>query len=325
MPVSTANIVAEMMAGTPADSEAKHAVNMFLVPKDGEVDFDHLLKFLRPRKETTCIATGVACGPQGISIGLDRSRMQPGGWGTCAVVGLGRNLAGHFYGAEIDGHDTVVRFGSAPVKGMEAHVGTRTTANFVREIRDRDDEDGRHHRGSDVWGETGEWHIPDVLYLFHGPYHGNVTTLGGKPYVHLRALSDQDDGAHLYNTLRDRIVPTTQLGQVHPDWFKPTEGMRVVLALLHSQLCKRVDLYGFSRDGKGHYFQGASDNGNLAGNAMVWKHCMALEYFAYRLAQANGLLSSAPRVGGIHHKWAPMPAVVVKPAKGLSGCVLNKW
>ncbi|KAK9808629.1 hypothetical protein WJX72_000855 [[Myrmecia] bisecta] len=46
---------------------------------------------------------------------------------TCAVVGSSGYMLSFDHGKEIDAHDMVMRFNSAPTKGFEKHVGSKTT------------------------------------------------------------------------------------------------------------------------------------------------------------------------------------------------------
>ena len=51
---------------------------------------------------------------------------RPARLGTCAVVGSSASLLARRYGAEIDAHTVVVRVNTAPTKGFEELVGSRT-------------------------------------------------------------------------------------------------------------------------------------------------------------------------------------------------------
>ena len=48
-------------------------------------------------------------------------------FGTCAVVGSSGIVLNYDHGSDIDEHDMVLRFNSAPTRGFEKHVGSKTT------------------------------------------------------------------------------------------------------------------------------------------------------------------------------------------------------
>eukprot|EP00976_Prorocentrum_cordatum_P026175 531066-Prorocentrum_minimum.AAC.1 len=50
---------------------------------------------------------------------------------SCAVVGSSGILLLYDRGSEIDGHDAVFRFNSAPTHGFEPKVGSRTTIRLT--------------------------------------------------------------------------------------------------------------------------------------------------------------------------------------------------
>ncbi|XP_061418467.1 beta-galactoside alpha-2,6-sialyltransferase 1-like isoform X1 [Lethenteron reissneri] len=59
------------------------------------------------------------------------ARQLAGKWQRCAVVMNAGSLLRAQLGAEIDGHDAVMRFNSAPTAGYEIHVGTKTSIRLV--------------------------------------------------------------------------------------------------------------------------------------------------------------------------------------------------
>jgi len=113
--------------------------------------------------------------------------------GSCAVVGLSRRLVGSCLGRAIDAHDTVFRFGGAPVKGWEVDVGTRKSIQLVRRPSGSKCKDIDH----DVWfkgSNTGfssasaaDTRRPESFYLMLGesadkcPERERISSFKGTP------------------------------------------------------------------------------------------------------------------------------------------------
>ncbi|XP_069492993.1 beta-galactoside alpha-2,6-sialyltransferase 2 isoform X2 [Ambystoma mexicanum] len=59
------------------------------------------------------------------------NKLYPKGFGTCAVVMSAGAILNSSLGEEIDAHDAVLRFNSAPTRGYENDVGNKTTIRIV--------------------------------------------------------------------------------------------------------------------------------------------------------------------------------------------------
>eukprot|EP00899_Mesostigma_viride_P025381 jgi/Mesvir1/6027/Mv00771-RA.1 len=239
-----------------------------------------------------CEETRVACSDEAREhLGLD---LREGGLGTCAVVGLGRNLLEQKLGPEIDAHDTVVRFGNVPMEGYEKWVGHRTDVTFLREP-------ARFFKGkpgTDRWGGNLRYPVTK-FYLSQKAEFKSPTLFHGKPYMNEKALSREGVRhadlvyAKLEKYAKLRAPDAIELFAGQGAHLKPTEGMKMVFTLLHSRLCTRIDLYGFSRDGLGHYFGDAMGVNPITGRdsrgGMLYYHVAGLEHWVYEIAMANGL------------------------------------
>eukprot|EP00959_Pyramimonas_sp_CCMP1952_P263929 5519285-Pyramimonas_sp.AAC.1 len=131
---------------------------------------------------------------------------------TCAIVGSSGILLNYEDGAEIDEHDMVFRFNSAPTKGYEKHVGKKTTFRITN---------------TQNWG-------------FHESEKENLV-------IHFRAASSvkglfwnghQKTPWRLYAFDPD-VVEYIAFGLD----FMATSGLYGILLAMHR--CARVDLYGF--------------------------------------------------------------------------------
>uniref|UniRef100_A0A061RJZ9 beta-galactoside alpha-(2,6)-sialyltransferase n=1 Tax=Tetraselmis sp. GSL018 TaxID=582737 RepID=A0A061RJZ9_9CHLO len=131
---------------------------------------------------------------------------------SCAVVGSSGIVLNYENGEEIDRHDLVFRFNSAPTKGYEKHVGSKTTHRITN---------------TQNWG-------------FHEDSRENIL-------VHFRAKSAIRG---LYWNQRQRRK--LKIFAFDPEFveymafsldFLATSGLYGIVAAMHR--CAKVDLYGF--------------------------------------------------------------------------------
>ncbi|XP_077865860.1 beta-galactoside alpha-2,6-sialyltransferase 2-like, partial [Saccoglossus kowalevskii] len=83
----------------------------------------------------------------------------------CAVVSSSIFMRGSSFGKEIDSHDAVVRFNSAPTDGFEKDVGEKTTFRIINgDVCFSDYADG----------SDSMFHNTTLLMWWTGPYNGNL-------------------------------------------------------------------------------------------------------------------------------------------------------
>eukprot|EP00971_Amphidinium_carterae_P063835 1263638-Amphidinium_carterae.1 len=70
----------------------------------------------------------------------DKSQVQGGRLGRCAVVGSGNAMLGSGYGEEVDAHDTVVRVNRLPTESFFGDFGQRTSILFGGKYLERQSE-----------------------------------------------------------------------------------------------------------------------------------------------------------------------------------------
>ncbi|GAQ78900.1 sialyltransferase family protein [Klebsormidium nitens] len=199
--------------------------------------------------------------------------LKEGVFGSCAVVAVSHNLLGKGRGPEIDAHDTVFRF-NAPQEGFRKDVGARSTILYWKGR-------GREHAYGQE-GQTAEW-----FYMFREYPKAKffkLATAGEQRKLKFRRKQalwtsglPWEVGHQIYEPLR-KLDPLVKM----------SNGFEIVLGVISSGLCSRVDLYGFSAQGNGKYFVDVESK-NL-GAQMLFKHVAGLEHWVYREAMARGML-----------------------------------
>jgi len=171
---------------------------------------------------------------------------------TCAVVGNGGGLLGMEAGAEIDGHDIVIRFNGGPVRGFERFVGRKTTYRLTNTD---------HFAFSDIGDETILQHVTNT--------NGSATTTKYAKAV-LKRKKDGTFGQDQKDFTLFRIL--------NPDFHylvmelftygAPSNGFYGTV--LAGELCAAVTLYGFQKVWKGtkmpyHYYNDVEPNDSQFG------------------------------------------------------------
>uniref|UniRef100_A0A6T7WP01 EGF-like domain-containing protein n=1 Tax=Pyramimonas obovata TaxID=1411642 RepID=A0A6T7WP01_9CHLO len=166
---------------------------------------------------------------------------------SCAVVGSSGILLLYDHGDEIDNHDAVFRFNSAPTRGYESKVGSRTTVRLTN---------------SRNFG-----------------FRENPTE---QVYQHMRVAAGLNKMLN-----HRRRQPHLQLYGMHPKFhsyvdesfnFLATSGLVGVVIALHK--CAKVELYGFQvhpRHGvQYHYYSEADAPANEGRDDVEWLAVKAL-------------------------------------------------
>ena len=134
-------------------------------------------------------------------------------FGTCAVVGSSGIVLNYDHGSDIDEHDMVFRFNSAPTRGFEKHVGSKTTYRITN---------------TQNWG-------------FHEPKTDESILIHFRAKSAIKGLfwnSKQKKPLNLYAFAPDFVEYVAQ--KVN---FLATSGLYGILLAL--QRCHSVSVYGF--------------------------------------------------------------------------------
>mmetsp|Transcript_34382 Transcript_34382/g.57731 ORF Transcript_34382/g.57731 Transcript_34382/m.57731 type:complete len:198 (-) Transcript_34382:236-829(-) len=144
-----------------------------------------------------------------------------GSWGRCAFVATGETVLTGEHGADIDDHDTVMRY-NTPIKGFEKNVGQKVSL---------------------LWSKS--------KYLTTGvPTKGYIMSkIPGQTPLYTAAVASM-------RTFRDQIYRLWFQARKIPEG-KAAAGFARAVALVKSGLCTEVSLYGFHTQptrGGGKYF-----------------------------------------------------------------------
>ncbi|XP_043994134.1 CMP-N-acetylneuraminate-beta-galactosamide-alpha-2,3-sialyltransferase 1-like [Gambusia affinis] len=166
---------------------------------------------------------------------------------TCAVVGNSFNLKGSNYGTLIDSKDIIIRMNSAPTKGYEEDVGTKTTHRVMYPESAVDLDNSTHlvlvpFKILDI-----EWLIGAFTTGFHGKSYAPI-----KPRIHAN---------------KDLVIVISPafMKHVHQMWLNekgryPSTGFMTVVLSLH--ICDEINVFGYGADRFGkwsHYFETLKD------------------------------------------------------------------
>ena len=197
-------------------------------------------------------------------------------FGTCAVVGNADNMLEGKYGKEIDSHDFVARFNTVIGPFSEA-VGTKTDGMFAKP----------NYRSTQYRTDT----TPSKYNMFpkYVPFELDPTHLpGGKPPliygVYELGVWRADLEKFFFAFLEAKNL-TGDLSSFGVPKIHHTSGgitrLRAMIQMLRSGMCSRLDIYGFSADGGGKYFEPRKK--------VSTAHVINGENYYYRLMMATGV------------------------------------
>jgi len=169
-----------------------------------------------------------------------------GSWGSCALIGLADTMLKSRKGREIDAHDTVIRLGELPLRGYEAHVGTKTDITWAR----------RRAKMSQQ-GKIAQDRRHVKLYIGHDNGVPDMPLLKVFDYVLEKSVTkdlnfSKGFASYFYELFEDKNWKKWNTGKKKKR--APSTGFRDALLLIFSGFCKRTDLYGFSDNCGGAYY-----------------------------------------------------------------------
>jgi hypothetical protein len=204
----------EQMVNFSTEFEGDIAINRARVMKDGKVavtlpgkekDLDGGYRVLVPGEEPL-FSQFAKILPEFDEVGLKF-------FNKCAVVGSSGIVLNYDNGEDIDQHDMVFRFNSAPTRGFEKHVGSKTTYRITN---------------TQNWG-------------FHEPKTNESILIHFRAKSAIKGLfwnSKQKKPLKLYAFAPDFVeYVATKLN------FLATSGLYGILLAMHK--CNKVDIYGF--------------------------------------------------------------------------------
>ncbi|KAK3240691.1 hypothetical protein CYMTET_49486 [Cymbomonas tetramitiformis] len=198
--------------------------------------------------------------------------LQPGSLGTCALVGSGDTILEKHFGGEIDAHDTVIRYNSPTSENYRRHVGSKTSFLIYKELyRSRGQEEASQLL--DAASKPRAYILNQKQVLKHAPR----LRFRGRPVLALGPDANKVDGigAAVYTAYLEASGMSSHIGS---KLRRATTGFKRALGIVASQLCSRIDMYGFSSGG-GKYFARSSEPFSY--------HVLAAEHFAFRVLMAQ--------------------------------------
>ncbi|XP_061409153.1 beta-galactoside alpha-2,6-sialyltransferase 2-like [Lethenteron reissneri] len=184
-------------------------------------------------------------------------------WKRCAVVANSASLLAAEMGAEIDSHDAVLRFNTAPTTGYERHVGSKTTVRLINSMVVTRKKFNFH---------TDPLYKDVILVLWDTPppncdvslWYRNRNAPFFDAYV---AHRRQRPGQHFY-LLHPRFVRGAwglvqeNLGMCHARQTPTSSGFLGVMLMM--SLCEEVDVYDYippqgRASRRCHYFEPGDD------------------------------------------------------------------
>ena len=168
--------------------------------------------------------------------------IRTGSWGSCAFIGLADTILLHKRGNDIDAHDTIIRLGEIKLNPYEEYVGSKTDITWIRRRAKM------ASRGSILKDRKNMVR----MYIGHNNGIPGMPTLGLAGAITIMSGQSHSLPEKLYEMFAVK------------DWNKGHKGKRKsrsastgfkdAIFLIFSKFCQRVDLYGFSSNCGGAYF-----------------------------------------------------------------------
>eukprot|EP00898_Chlorokybus_atmophyticus_P003044 jgi/Chlat1/3740/Chrsp259S08833 len=192
--------------------------------------------------------------------------LQPGAFGTCAIVAVGDNMLHQQRGPEIDSHDTVFRYNS-PMARYSDDIGIKSDIVYWKVRNDEVQ-----------YGQENQRATKFYMFKSMSKYFENVESSEvqqqkylGLPLLWPTRLADKLIYPTYVKYMKEAKLDTIQA---------PPGGFKWFVQVLASGMCSRIDLYGYTAKGSGKYFERDS--------VMSTVHLAGLDHWVYRLAMELG-------------------------------------
>ncbi|XP_053563599.1 beta-galactoside alpha-2,6-sialyltransferase 2 isoform X2 [Bombina bombina] len=171
------------------------------------------------------------------------NKLYPKGFSTCAVVSSAGAILNSSLGAEIDAHDAVLRFNSAPTRNYEKDVGNKTT---VRIINSQILTNPNHH-----FADSSLYKDVTLVAWDPSPYYADLHTWYHKPDYNLFPPYEQhrkknpDQPFYILHPKFTwelwKIIQENSNEKIQPN--PPSSGFIGILIMM--SLCKKVHVYEY--------------------------------------------------------------------------------
>jgi len=205
--------------------------------------------------------------PPGANTAFDFSKEK---FKTCAFVGTGERLLDYEFGSDIDSNEVVFRTNS-PLKRYTNFIGARTDILFARRGR------AKKMRG------TENISVQKACVVMSGKDSKNDEDPKNCAGI-TQLWFEKEESQNFWNKVYKYYLEDPTFSLSVQGTHSPSGGAVLLLSLVSSGICRRVNVYGISSIGSGHYFE------PLQHKPVSWLHLVGLEFYVLKMLENFGFV-----------------------------------